>query len=773
MSKSHKTDLVCLLVTAFMIISTVLFMNGEKLGITAAVSDETANLTGQFSNRDLDPSWDESTAVYIDLDELEGLTYAGAYELDGNLYIIAKGTYVLSGTLDNAQIIVDADDCKVQIVLNGVTVTNETEAPLWVKDADKVFVTLAEGSVNTLSLTGTLTEEQTENSINAAVYSRDDLTFNGSGSLTVNSTEYNGIRSSDDLVITGGTITVNAGNNGIVGHDSLRICDGTITVTAGKDGLKSNNDEGTEDTGYLLVTGGTFVIDAANDAVQAETDLTITGGDFTVVTGDGASEVSMGGIGGMDMGGMELPDMSGTEGSSDSGMPSGGTMPDMGSQGSFGSGMPSGGTMPDMGSQGSFGSGMPGGETGRTDSFSSLEGVTIDGTAVTITEEGAENILAMLSQMGIETEYTAEDLMAITSAEELYALFSAGGMPSGGQEIMPGEETAADTSSDDTPSMKGLKAGTSITISGGTFDLNCEDDAVHCDGTCSIKGGTFTLASSDDAIHADEQITIDAGTITVTACYEGIEAKTIIVNDGEISVTASDDAFNASDGSGTVMMGGFGNTASSETADLALLEINGGTIYVNAGGDGLDSNGDLIINGGDIAVDGPSDGANGALDSGSESGGDLAIHGGTIIAVGSSQMAEGFSSSSTQANFMVTFSSSLSAGSTIVITDSEGNEIYSYTLAKSADNIVFSSEDLVQGETYTVTCGNQSQTVTAVLESSSSGSMMPGGMGSGGMGGSFGGGMPSDGSFGEGMPSDGSFGQGAMPGGSGGFGGRP
>ena len=160
---------------------------------------------------------------------------------------------------------------------------------------------------------------------------------------------------------------------------------------------------------------------------------------------------------------------------------------------------------------------------------------------------------------------------------------------------------------------------------------------------------------------------------------------------------------------GTTQEAGTESADGEETVfELSLLEINDGTIHVNAGGDGLDSNGDLIINGGTITVDGPENGGNGALDSGTESGGRLLVNGGTIAAAGSSGMAESFDEASEQASFHCTFSSSFAAGDVLTVTDAEGEEIFSMTMEKSGNDLVFSSPELTAGETVTVTVGELS-----------------------------------------------------------------
>ena len=183
-------------------------------------------------------------------------------------------------------------------------------------------------------------------------------------------------------------------------------------------------------------------------------------------------------------------------------------------------------------------------------------------------------------------------------------------------------------------------------------------------------------------------------------------------------------------------------TEESET-DIQCLAIYGGNIYVNADGDGIDSNGDLIIYGGNIVVDGPESGANGPLDSGTESGGELIVKGGTVIALGSSDMLESFSDTSEQNAFVVSLSEGYESGDIITITDSEGNVIYEYTASKSGTAVMFSSPDLELGNTYTISINGISQE-EITLDSVSSGnvSSMGGGMGGmtpGGNGGGMGG----------------------------------
>lgn len=314
-------------------------------------------------------------------------------------------------------------------------------------------------------------------------------------------------------------------------------------------------------------------------------------------------------------------------------------------------------------------------------------------------------------------------------------------------------------SDDNSASCKGLKAGKALVISGGSITIDAQDDALHTDGDMTISGGECILSTGDDGAHAALSLTVLDGKITVLTSYEGLEANQITLAGGELDITASDDGINAnggSDGFSGGFGGGFGgrrsdmnsqsgdmtppdnsnmqtppdgnapsgnpptmpgqdaadSTTTDDTTDKQpVLLITGGKITVNADGDGLDSNGDLRVEGGDITINGPSNGGNGALDIGTENGGAGVIAGGTLIALGTSSMTENFGSTSTQCAFLVTMNS-FGAGETITITDSQGNVLYTGVTVKSANSVVFSSPDLVVGETYTVTIGLTSATVT-------------------------------------------------------------
>ncbi len=212
------------------------------------------------------------------------------------------------------------------------------------------------------------------------------------------------------------------------------------------------------------------------------------------------------------------------------------------------------------------------------------------------------------------------------------------------------------------------------------------------------------------------------GTVTATKCYEGFEAAKISISGGDISITSSDDGINASDGSADtgINMGPGGGYGGGDTSGIYFI-MSGGKLYINAKGDGLDSNGTATISGGDIRVDGPTGNDNGALDS--QNG--ILVNGGTLVAVGSNGMVETPGSNSQQCCISFTATSSLSAGTLIELRDSSGNTLLSHTTAKTCQSIVLSHPDIKVGSTYTVYINGSSyktisQTSTVTTGGSSS-----------------------------------------------------
>lgn len=197
-----------------------------------------------------------------------------------NISITEEGVYVITGTASNVTITIEADDsAKVQIVLNNASITNDSAPVIYVKTADKVFVTLLND--NSLSVTSTFTADGDTNT-DAVIFSKQDLTLNGTGTLTVNSTD-NGISSHDDLKITGGTYTVTASHNTFEAYDSIAIAAGTFNINAGNNGFRSK-DKDDDTVGYVYIYDGTFNINAA-EALEA-TYVQISDGNITINASD-------------------------------------------------------------------------------------------------------------------------------------------------------------------------------------------------------------------------------------------------------------------------------------------------------------------------------------------------------------------------------------------------------------------------------------------------------------------------------------------------------
>ena len=516
-----------------------------------------ADLVASYDEHDSNENWQNTSYEEVNLESTSITTNSSKVTVsDGVANITGAGTYHLSGTLDDGSIVVDAGkEDIVWLVLDNVSISNSTSSAIYVKNAKKVILTLADGSTNTLSDGTSYTYPDTAtDEPNAAIFACDDLTINGSGSLTVNGNYEDGIACKDELRIVNGTITVTAKDDGIRGKDALIVKEGTITVTSKGDGLKASNSTDPQ-KGYIILEGGTVTINSENDGVQAESSLLIKDGIYNITT---------------------------------------------------------------------------------------------TGTIASSSDTASSN-----------TEATSD-------------------------------------------SFKALKATSDIYVTGGTFVIDSSDDAVHSNNTVTIEDGSFTITSADDGMHADDALTINGGTIDILKSYEGLEGASIVINNGTISLVATDDGINAAGGSdSTENPGMFGKDHFSSSGNY-FLEINGGSLHVNADGDGLDANGYIKQTGGTVTVDGPTNGGNGALDYDST----YDISGGILIATGSQDMAMATSSSSTQNTIYIAYTSRQAANQMITLKDASGNTIYSYTPSKEYQSVVISTPDIVLNETYSLYSGD-------------------------------------------------------------------
>ena len=551
--------------------------------------------------------------------------YSG-YEIEGtDVSITAAGTYVFSGDCDDGSITVKKGVTGVTLVLNGLTLTNADSAAITLNKTAEAALIAAAGSENTVADTAGANDE------NAAVKVKSgaSLLLSGTGTLTACGNTKNGIKGASDAVITVDELTLNieAADDGLSCDDELTIKGGRVNITAGGDAVKASPDTDdaenpdTTSLGNVTVSGGTMTLTAASDGGRADGDLTISGGAFAVTANGGHTTALI----------------------------------------------------------------------------------------------------------------------------------------------------------DDSASCKGLKAGKTLTVSGGTVNVDSADDALHANDV-TVSGGTLTLASGDDAVHADNDLVVGVQgssstsnpKIDITASYEGLEGTTVSVYSGDIDVAASDDGVNAA------------NSDLGERSDKYAINIAGGDLYIDAGSDGLDSNNDITMTGGKVEVYG----ADAMMDAAIDYDGTFTLSGGTLFGAGmepgagtQAYVAVGETSPSgghggmgggqgmtrpdkTDGSTMTppdgqqsgtrpekpsgdkngwTGGKGQSAnresalgikeGSVITVQDASGKTLYTATALGSMSSVIFSSADIKEGETYTVLVDGASVgTATAKLGTSSSdgGSFAPG-----------------------------------------------
>jgi hypothetical protein len=670
--------------------------------LNLTIAEAIGNNEADHENAE-DYIWDSSDATTITLntDSISVDNGNGAL-IDGTtVTITAAGTYNISGVLVNGQIIVDtADDGIVRLVFNGININSATNAPVYVEQANKTIIVLADKTENYLTDNG-------GNADNATLFSRDDLTIYGNGSLTVTGNDNDAIRSNDGLIIKNGNITVNSVDDGIRGKNYLVIKGGSITVDSVGDGLKSDN-AADERRGYIFIEGGTIDITSTKgDAITAQTDLLISDGNFTVTSGGGNAvspnddlstkglksiicividggnfvisssddaihsdhmilinnsmfNVSSGDEGLNAFSSIEINDATIVITKSNDGIQSGNV------------------TINNSSIQ----------VSSSDDGVSSTDFLTIkdadiivnsvgDGLKSDNNENATEGNL-YIDNCTITVTSTMGD--AITAQVDLMIGNGTFQLTSGGGSTVP---------PNDNISTKGLKSGGNITIENGEFVISASDDAINSNDRILINNGTYQLATGDDGIHADNSIEINDGTFIITQSYEGIESTNVTINDGHIEITSSDDGINvAGDDAGG--MGGFG------PAGGFYIFIKGGFIYINSGTDGLDSDGYIEMSGGTVIIDGPipSSFPNGAIDYGN---GAFNMTDGLLVAVGMSGMAQGPSPTSTQYSVIINLNVQRPANTLVHLQTTSGETVLTFKPTKAYQSIVFSSPDLAPG----------------------------------------------------------------------------
>ena len=502
-----------------------------------------------YSDYELDDSFDRQSAASITLSGSTAQSNGSGVSINNATVTISKeGCYLISGELEDGQIIVDAGDSdKVQLVLDNASIHCSTGSAILVRNADNVKVTLAADSENELS---DGTEYQTDNdNPDAALFSKDDLVINGSGSLTVQGNYKHGIAGNDDLVITGGRLTVNSLSHALRGKDSVAILDGTFVLTSQKDGIQASN---TEDStkGWVQIDGGNFTIQSSGDGIQAETNLSIYDGSFTITSGGGAvngADHTENRGGGFGRPGGNRPDSA-----------NGQTSPEMPSQPAEGGQTPS--EMPSQPAEGEQSS------SGNESDYSELifdpddfDDTSTDDSDTTVSTKGIKAGNALLIQQGT---------FVIDSADDA------------------------------------IHSNYSVTIDGGSFQLSSGDDGIHAEAYLNINGGTTTIAESYEGLEA-AQIHISGGTTQVFSNDDGLNAT------GGSSFELVDGLLVLKDISSSDTEQTFGGRGGMfEVEDNCDITISGGTVLVfgsSSGGEGaLDYTGSSSISGGTLVALGSS-----------------------------------------------------------------------------------------------------------------------------------------------------------------------
>ena len=444
--------------------------------LTEAV--DVSQLDLEYSDRDSDASFNEANATTITLDDGAVISGSSASSVSSNgqtITISGEGTYVLSGTLTQGQVIVEAEDtAKIQLVLKGASIHNENGPAIRINAADKVFVTLAEGTTNTLTDGSSYTLDEGSDEPNATLFSKADLAINGSGTLNVTGSYAHAVNSKDDLVITGGTFNITSQADAVRGRDCVKISGGTFNITAGEDAFKSNNDEDAT-RGFVLIDGGTYSVSAGDDAFHAETALLIRGGEITVTSCEEGYEAALIQVEG---------------GNSNI------TANDDGLNASYGSSTVSTGG-------GAMGAGANAGAGMGTDANANA-GASMDASTGGITNASMDmSVNATSANTSTGTSTTTNNAPSFEDT----APSSSGTAPSG------------DMAGNGGGGMGEADSRCQVKISGGTLTVNAGGDGIDSNGTLEITGGTVLVSGPENngnsALDYASTATVSGGTMII------------------------------------------------------------------------------------------------------------------------------------------------------------------------------------------------------------------------------------------------------------------
>lgn len=576
-----------------MLLASLLTLTLITAGCSSQEKDNTGNDSGSveeksspassvldtseiFSDRDFEISYDEDESIAIHLNGDSADCSSDAVQIsDSTVTITKEGTYLLSGTLNDGMIIVNTDKSeKVQLVLDSVTIHSETSASIYVLQSDKVFLTQTAGSTNTFSNGGTFTAID-ENNIDAVIFSKDDLTLNGSGTMIITSPAGHGVVSKDSLKFTSGSYDINCASHAISGNDEVSVANADFTIVSGKDGIHAENKEDSS-LGFSYIQSGTFQISAEGDGISASSCIQIDDGSFDITSGGGsvnAASRSSDAWGDFKGGGRH----EGGSGRNTEGTPGsdpGTDTPNMG--------MPDNGT-PDEGSEDS------------SEDSSSMKGIkagaelSIYGGTFTI--DSADDSFHSNGSMAIEGgTYT------VTSGDDAFHA-------DGTLEVTDGNMNI-------TECYEGLE-GLEVNVSGGDITLTASDDGFNAAGGTDSSGSTggrdgqFTQQGAPGSASSNGSIAISGGTIHITASGDGIDSNgSLNITGGNVTVcgpTQGDTSTLDYDSNGTISGGTFIGTGASGMAQT-FSSSSQGVITVNVGNQSAGTEIQLSDNSGNVII---------------------------------------------------------------------------------------------------------------------------------------------------------------------------
>ncbi len=490
---------------------------------TGTEADFSKTDAEMFTDRDSRTEYDESKCVKIELRGSTAATSDNSVSISGSTVTITKeATYLVSGTLEDGMLVVNAPDtAKLQIVFNGVNITSSKSAPLYIIGADKVFLTLAEGSENTLANGGEF-QAIDDNNIDSAIFSKQDLTVNGSGKLTVSSPAGHGIVSKDDLKILESVIDVTSAAHAIDANDSVRLKNASLTLKAGKDGIHAKN---TDDAnlGYIYIENADAKIEAEGDGISAGSYLQINSGNFDILAGGGyenGDKESSGGWGGFPGGGGNRPQKPGGRATT-SGDDTSSSMKGLKAANSL---LISSGTFKINSADDSIHSNMAVTINGGTfEILSGDDGVHADERLI-ITDGSIDIQKSYEGLEALTISYMGGDTRIVASDDGINAAGGRDQSGMGGRDDMFGKpptnpEGRAGGFGGGPGGMGGNSNG-SIAISGGKLYINASGDGIDSNGTLEISGGHTTVCGptqgDTSVLDFDRTASITGGTFIGT-----------------------------------------------------------------------------------------------------------------------------------------------------------------------------------------------------------------------------------------------------------------